>query len=140
MIRTWGVLALVLLLAGCDHVSVLSPYSDGALRSGVYVYDAYSDRGRLVYWGYLELRVDGSGQITGSYRLPRQCTDRWGYEADCVGYVGGRVDRNGSFRFGLDEGWLRSQGVVDRYDEAAGRWETRFLGGGETGTFEMYPR
>lgn len=136
------ILALVftILLAGCDNVRVLAPYSDGALRSGVYVYDAYSNRGRLVYSGYLELRVDGSGRIGGTYRLPRQCTDRRGFEADCTGYLGGRADRDGHFHFGLDEGWLRSQGVVDRYDEAAGRWETRFLGGGETGTFEMYPR
>jgi hypothetical protein len=136
------ILALVLavLLSGCDNVRVLSPSGDGALRSGLYVYDAYSSRGRLVYWGYLDLRVDGSGRISGTYRLPRQCTDRLGYEADCAGYIGGRADRDGGFQFGLDEGWLRSQGVADRYDEAAGRWETRFLGGGETGTFEMYPR
>ncbi len=70
---------------------------------------------------YLELRVDGSGQISGTYRLPRRCTDRWGYErtAPATSVVVWIV-MDISVR--LDEGWLRSQGVVDRYDEAAGRY------------------
>lgn len=134
--------ALFILLAGCDATGVLVPVSRGdfGLWSGQYAYDAYSDWGGIAYWGYLNLRVDTDGRITGTYRLPRQCSDRWGYEVDCAGYIGGRVYDDGSFRFGMDEGWLANRGTADSRGRAAGRWETRLLGGRGAGTFEMFPR
>lgn len=135
--KLWAVLAAVL-LAGCDNVGVLDPVGD-ELRSGVYVYDAYSNRGRLMYSGYLELRVDAGGRISGYYELPDQCTDRFGYRVDCEGHVYGRAYRDGEFELEFDDGWLVNRGVVDRYDEAAGRWEARYDGIREAGSFEMYP-
>lgn len=126
------------LLAGCDNVGVLDPYGD-ELRSGSYEYDAYDDRGQLLYWGYVDVRVDGSGRITGRYLLPDQCSGAFGYRDDCEGFVYGRAYRDGDFEFEFDDGWLWNEGVADRRDEAFGRWEARYNGVREGGRFEMYP-
>lgn len=140
----WG----VLLLAGCD--AVVGPGGIGIgsgggagrwLDSGSYDYAAWSDRGgsRPAWWGYVDLRVERDGRITGSYELPWQCTDSYGYEATCYGRVGGRVYSDGTLRFGFDEGWLAHDGRVNRYSEVTGRWETRLLGYRDTGDFELVP-
>ncbi len=112
----------------------------GGLRSGVYDYEAWTYGRRTSYRGFLDLRIAGDGTLSGSYRLPGQCTDRYGYEADCVGYVGGRVYPDGRVRFGFDEGWLRHEGVADRGSGVTGGWETRILGAFSSGDFEMLPR
>lgn len=131
------------LLAGCGDngfgVVVTGPGGTG-LDSGLYDYEAWTYGRRTAYWGYVDLRVGGDGTLTGSYRLPRQCTDRYGYEADCVGYVGGRVYSDGTVRFGFDEGWLRHDGEANRYSEVVGDWETRILGASSGGSFELLPR
>ncbi|HEV2147742.1 MAG TPA: hypothetical protein VGR37_10100 [Longimicrobiaceae bacterium] len=110
------------------------------LRSGVYDYEAWTYGRRTAYWGFVELRVRGDGTLSGSYRLPRQCLDRFGFEADCVGHVGGRVYADGLVRFGFDEGWLRHEGEADRFGEVFGEWETRLLGASSAGQFELLPR
>ncbi|HEX2191144.1 MAG TPA: hypothetical protein VHG51_19705 [Longimicrobiaceae bacterium] len=136
------VAGLAALLAGCGDGYGVIVGADGrdALRSGVYDYEAWTYDGYTAYWGYVDLRVSGDGTLSGGYRLPRQCVDRYGYEADCVGYVGGRVYSDGRVRFGLDEGWLRHEGDVDRYDEAFGWWEERVLGGSDEGEWELVLR
>src|SRR3712207_5087745 len=110
-------LAAAALLAGCGDNGFIVGVGGGAggLRSGVYDYEAWTYGRRTAYWGYVDLRVAGDGTLTGTYRLPRQCRDSWGYEADCVGYVGGRVYSDGLVRFGFDEGWLRHVGEADRW-------------------------
>lgn len=136
-------LAAAALLAGCgDNGFGVIVGADGAggLRSGVYDYEAWTPGGRTAYWGYVELRVSGDGTLSGSYRLPRQCLDAYGFEADCVGYVGGRAYADGLVRFGLDEGWLRHEGETDRYGDAFGWWETRILGAFSEGEFELVRR
>jgi hypothetical protein len=133
-------IVLALALAGCDAdgVGVVGPGSRNYLVSGSYDYRAWSDRYRdLVWWGEVHLRVDSSGRITGSYRLPRQCSDRFGPGADCVGRIGGRVDRDGFVRLGFDEGWLSHEGWVDRRSDVSGDWWTRILGHGDEGRFEL---
>lgn len=134
--------AAAALLAACGDGYGVIVGSDGrgGLRSGRYDYEAWTYGGYSAYWGYVDLRVAGDGTLSGSYRLPRQCLDRYGYEADCVGYVGGRVYRDGLVRFGFDEGWLRHEGDVDRRGDVFGWWETRILGGSSEGEFELVRR
>ena len=135
------VLGLVLLglVAACDDVGLVAPDArpDHLLPSGTYDYEARDGRGRLAWYGTLRLEVDRDGRIFGSYRLPWQCSDSWGYEADCVGYVGGRVDRGGTVRFGLDEGWLAHEGRVRRDGSATGEWLARLLGYSDRGSWEL---
>jgi hypothetical protein len=138
------VLSGALLLAGCDAgAGVLSPSTDPrrVLPSGLYDYRAWQDgyAGGAVWWGALDLEVYADGEISGYYRLPYQCVDDYGYEADCVGRVGGRVDRDGTVRFGLDEGWLANFGDVQRSSRVTGSWEGRFGGYDGEGTFELVP-
>lgn len=136
-------LAAATLLAACgdNGFSIVVPGgSTGGLRSGVYDYDAWTYGRRTAYWGFVDLRVGVDGALSGTYRLPAQCTDGYGYEADCVGYVGGRVYSDGEVRFGFDEGWLRHDGEANRWSEVAGRWETRILGARSEGSFELLPR
>lgn len=125
-------------LAGCDAGGVLLGGVAGGSRlgSGAYAYDAWSEDGRLAWWGDLQLSVLASGEIRGEYRLPGQCT-AGSVVVDCVGYVGGRVHADGAVRFGLDEGWLRNEGRVLRADEARGDWETRILGYYDEGRWEL---
>lgn len=129
-------------LAACE-LSV-GPLATGAsavgLRPGVYRYTAWPDGGgRAQWWGYLEFEAGAGGAFSGAYRLPEQCVDALGYVADCVGYVGGRVERDVSLRFGLDEGWLSNHGMLRDGSRATGRWETRILGYAGSGTFELEP-
>lgn len=131
------------LLAACDDTGfgvTVPGRAVGGFRSGLYDYEAWTYGRRTAYWGYVDLRVAGDGTLSGSYRLPGQCTDRYGYEADCVGYVGGRAYADGLVRFGFDEGWLRHEGEADRYSEVFGRWETRLLGASSSGDFELLRR
>lgn len=141
--RCLGTTLLAALLAGCDvGVGTLAPGgSSSRLRSGLYEYNAWSDYGGqgAAWWGYLDLDVDYDGTIYGSYRLPDQCSDDWGYAVDCVGRVGGRVNRDGVVRFGLDEGWLANEGVVRKGSRVTGSWETRVLGYRDAGGFELRP-
>lgn len=136
-----GLLA-ALALAACEAAQLVVG-TGGArhdLRSGVYLYTAWSDHTRdVAWWGYFDLRVDLDGRFTGSYRLPRQCRDRVGFGADCAGRVDGRVYRDGTVRFGLDEGWLSHEGALVRRSEVTGRWWTRLLGAVDGGTFELLP-
>lgn len=131
-------------LAGCDAPTVVlgTPGTGGAhLRSGTYVYRAWSDFGGRVEWsGYVDLRVGADGRLTGTYHLPWQCTDRRGFEADCYGRVGGRLHRDGYLQLGFDEGWLSHEGTVDRFSEVRGRWWTRILGYSDSGTFSLVRR
>lgn len=134
---------VMLVLGGCDAgagVGVLGPGSAAShtLPSGLYRYRAWSDASyREIWWGYFDLRVQADGRMSGTYRLPRQCTDSWGWEADCIGHIGGRIHSDGTLRFGLDEGWLSHEGAVNRRSEATGRWWTRILGYTDRGTFEL---
>lgn len=130
----------LLLLAACGDGGTITGAgrAEASLRSGFYEYSAYSDGGYLAWWGTLELAVGSGGALTGYYRLPRQCTDRFGYETDCVGYVGGRVYDDGTLRFGLDEGWLRHFGDVRSSRRAAGDWNSRILGYSDSGRWEIY--
>lgn len=144
--RPAPLLALLLLLAtGCSDVGagIIGSGAGGGrwLDSGFYDYRAWSDfsRGGPVWWGTLEIRVQGGGQISGFYRLPRQCSDAYGFRVDCVGRVGGRILSDGRIRFGLDEGWLAHEGWVDRSSSVTGRWDTRILGYRDAGTFELVP-
>ena len=134
---------LLAALAACEvSVGPLATVGGSAagLRPGVYRYAAWPDGGgRVQWWGYLELEIGAGGALSGVYRLPEQCVDDLGYVADCVGYVGGRVERDGSIRFGLDEGWLINRGTLRKGSRAVGRWETRILGYAGSGTFEMDP-
>lgn len=135
-----GALLLIALLAGCEAADLRlgGPGARIDLLSGSYDYRAWSDRYRdLAWWGYLDLRVDSSGRISGSYQLPRQCVDRFGRGIDCVGRVSGRVYRDGSLDFHLDDGWLRHEGTVDRRSDAFGRWWSRLSGHRDEGTFEL---
>jgi hypothetical protein len=138
-------LALGLALAACDaHFDSLSTTGPGAARlpSGVYVYRAWSDfsaRGP-VWSGHLELRVRLDGSISGSYRLPAQCSDRWGRVADCHGRVHGQLYRDGSLVFDLDDGWLRNEGLVRRHYDATGYWDARLTGYRDSGRFELLLR
>ncbi|MBA2246344.1 MAG: hypothetical protein H0W11_15435 [Gemmatimonadetes bacterium] len=142
-------LLLLLSLAACGDagvgVGVIGPggTSSGqrALLPGLYAYRAWSDysRGGPAWSGYLELRVEAGGVITGFYRLPWQCRDAYRLEVDCVGRVGGRLYNDGTLRFGLDEGWLAHEGRVDRQSRVTGRWDTRILGYRDGGTFELLP-
>ncbi len=142
--RVWMPLVL-LLLGGCEDVAVSIGGPVGASRalfsSGLYSYRAWSDYSHRgpVWWGFVELRVEGGGRITGVYRLPRQCSDAYGLGADCVGRVGGRLYTDGMIRFGFDEGWLSHEGWVDRGSAITGRWESRVLGYQDRGTFELVP-
>jgi hypothetical protein len=138
-------LALGLALAGCevgfDSLSTTGPGA-GQLQSGVYLYRAWSDfsaRGPL-WSGHLDLRVRADGTISGTYRLPGQCGDRFGRLADCVGRVHGQVYRDGSFVFDLDDGWLRNEGIVRRAFEATGYWDVRLTGFRDAGSFELLRR
>lgn len=148
--RPAGTPLLVLLLAltaacGDAGVTVAGPgVGSSAQRSllpGLYAYRAWSDysRGGPVWSGYLELRTEAGGVLTGFYRLPWQCTDAYRLEIDCVGRVGGRVYSDGTLRFGLDEGWLAHDGRIDRLSRVTGRWESRILGYRDGGTFELLP-
>lgn len=144
-LRRLLLLPLLAAAAGCEVGDVIFDPEGGTggarLTSGSYSYRAWSDgRHGEAWWGYLELRVASDGRISGSYRLPWQCTDRWRREVDCVGQVGGRLYRDGSLRFGLDEGWLSHEGNANRYSEVTGRWWTRILGHSDAGTFELRPR
>lgn len=133
--------AALLPVAGCEVGYGLGP--DRAwLQSGLYLYEAWSHHGGrdAAWWGYLELRVDHDGAVYGSYRLPDQCQDDFGYLVDCVGRVGGRVYRDGTLRFGLDEGWLANRGEVRYGDFASGRWNSRLLGYRDGGRFELTAR
>lgn len=138
-------LGLVLSIAGCDGYGrgVFGPGGGDytTLHSGSYDYRAWSDYGSRgpVWWGYLELRVERGGEITGSYELPRQCVDAYGYEVTCYGRVGGRVYRDGTLRFGFGEGWLAHDGSANRRSEVTGRWDSRILGYRDEGTFELIP-
>jgi hypothetical protein len=139
-------LAALLSVSACDVAlgGIVAPgaIAQRRLGSGTYLYQAWSDRGGYgpAWWGYLELETRSDGAVIGVYRLPRQCVDDYGFEADCVGRVGGRVDPDGTLRFGLDEGWLRNQGAVRPGWRASGSWETRILGYRDAGTFELSPR
>lgn len=139
--RALTLLPLLLALAACDAGGIYDPGYGGSryLRSGLYQYDTWSEDGRHAWWGTLDIDVYGDGEIRGTYRLPLQCEDAYGYLVDCVGRVGGRVYSDGEIRFGLDEGWLRNEGGVNRYSEAGGFWETRILGYYDTGDFELVP-
>jgi hypothetical protein len=142
-VRTGSFVALagmLVLLAACDADRVVlgTGGSGATLRSGPYEYDAWSSRHRdLAWWGTIDLRVHADGVITGTYRLPRQCSDRVGPGVDCYGRVGGRVYRDGTVRFGLDEGWLSHDGYVSRRSLVRGSWWTRLLGRTDDGTFEL---
>lgn len=130
---------LLLVLAGCGDVGVVTPVgrSEPQLRSGLYEYTAWSRYGDVQYRGALSLEIGRDGRIDGRYRLPGQCADRFGYEADCVGYVGGRIYESGELRFGLDEGWLRHFGEVRNSFRATGDWESRLLGYSDRGAWEL---
>lgn len=140
-----GVLLLLLFAAGCSDVGVAVVGAGGGaqrwLQPGSYTYRAWSDfsRGGVAWSGYLDLRIEAGGVVSGFYRLPRQCTDAYGLLLDCVGRVGGRIYSDGLLRFGLDEGWLSHEGWVDRRSRATGRWESRILGYRDSGTFELVP-
>lgn len=136
-IAAWA--GLVLLAAGCGDAGLVTATErpDRLLRSGVYEYNAWSTAGGFDWWGTLDLEVSRDGRISGYYRLPRQCTDRYGYAVDCTGYVGGRVYQNGELRFGLDEGWLRHFGEVRSRYRAAGDWDSRILGFSDFGRWEI---
>lgn len=139
-----AVLAASLLLAGCgDGYGILTPGEDARdrLRPGLYYYRAWSDFGGYgaAWEGYLDLRVDFDGSIYGSYRLPHQCVDVYGYAADCVGRIGGRTYRDGTVRFGFDEGWLANRGTLRGRSRVAGHWDSRLLGYSDSGTFELVP-
>jgi hypothetical protein len=142
-LRVGGLLGLVitmLLLASCDDRGFGVGVGGGTttLRSGVYDYDAWSDRHRdLAWWGTMDLRVHSDGTISGTYRLPRQCSDRYGPGTDCFGRIGGRLFRDGTVRLGLDEGWLSHDGYVSRRNLVRGSWWTRLLGASDSGTFEL---
>lgn len=126
-------------LAACDAAGgvLLGGTVGGAqLGSGAYAYDSWSEDGELAWWGDLQLSVLASGEIRGEYRLPGQCT-AGSVVVDCVGYVGGRVQADGTVRFGLDEGWLRNEGRVLRASLARGEWETRILGYYDQGRWEL---
>ena len=132
-------LGSVVALAGCEiGTGVLDPRE--GLSSGYYRYEAWSDVGGRdpAWWGYLDLEVDYDGTIYGTYRLPNQCED-YRYLVDCRGRVSGRVYRDGTIRFGFDEGWIANHGRVLRGDEAVGEWDTRLLGYRDRGDFELYP-
>lgn len=126
-------------LAACEGVGGLDPYGS-ELDSGRYRYEAFSDGGGRgpSWWGYLDVEVDYDGRIYGHYRLPGQCEDDWGYLVDCVGRLAGRSYRDGTVRFGLDEGWLENRGRVRRGDEVTGEYNTRLLGYRDRGEFEMW--
>ncbi len=145
-----GVTLLVLLLllaAGCGDggmVVIGTGTASGAahsLRPGIYTYRAWSDhsRGGPVWSGYLDLRTEAGDRLTGHYHLPWHCSDAYGFTVDCVGWVGGRIERDGAVRFGLDEGWLVHEGWIGRDGRITGRWESRILGYRDTGTFELVP-
>lgn len=140
VLRALAVLPL-LALAACDAGSILDPggYGSYRLRSGRYQYDTWSRDGTHAWWGTLDLSVRSDGEIQGTYRLPLQCEDAYGYLVDCYGRVGGRVYSDGTIRFGLDEGWLRNEGDLHRYSEVSGFWETRMLGYYDDGDFELVP-
>jgi hypothetical protein len=141
--RRIGVVAALLLLpllASCEGIDLRlgGPGTRFDLVSGSYDYSARSDRfGDLAWWGQLDLRVDRSGRISGSYRLPRQCTDRFRRVVDCVGRVHGRVHRDGFVTFDLDDGWLRHEGVVTRRSDVFGDWWSRLVGDRDEGRFEL---
>jgi hypothetical protein len=144
--RRIGGLATVILaalFAGCEAAEIRlgGPDVRFELVSGSYEYSAWSDRYRdLAWWGRLELRVDASGRITGSYRLPRQCEDRFRRGIDCAGHVSGRVYRDGRLHFRLDDGWLDHEGTVTRRSDVFGRWWTRLVGHRDDGRFELLLR
>jgi hypothetical protein len=136
--------AVVALLAACDAngFRVVGPASAArALVSGSYDYTAWSHaHGDVAWWGIVDLRVESGGRVSGTYFLPRQCSDRFGPGADCVGHVGGRVFRDGEFTFGFDEGWLSHEGAVSRRSDVTGHWWTRILGFRDDGVFELRRR
>lgn len=144
ILRRWSLLLLLVLLSGCGDAGVIVPgagTTQRLLRSGAYDYRAWSDYGGRgpAWWGYLNLQIGAGGEISGTYELPRQCTDAYGYEATCYGRVGGRIYSDGTLRFGLDEGWLSHEGAVGRRSEATGRWHARVLGYRDVGTFDLVP-
>lgn len=130
------VLAALLLVVGCDAYGPVGPGHRDLLRSGRYSYDSWTTRGFDAWWGYLDLRVSLTGTVRGEYRLPRQCTDAFGYLVDCVGYLSGRVYSDGRVRFDFDDGWLRHEGEVSRYSEVFGYWDSYGYGSGD---FELLP-
>jgi hypothetical protein len=140
-LRLLGFVAALLFVGGCDGQGFGVGIGGGGasqLRSGLYEYDAWSDRYRdLAWWGTFDLRVHSDGALTGTYRLPRQCSDRYGPGADCFGRIGGRVHRDGTVRLGLDEGWISHDGYVSRRSLIRGSWWTRLLGASDEGTFEL---
>jgi hypothetical protein len=131
--------AALALLGGCDVDGVLVPDRRESLRSGLYAYSTWTETGRPAWWGHVDVRVELDGSIRGSYRLPRQCSNAYGFAVDCIGHVGGRVYPDGRVRFGFDEGWLRHQGEVHPFSEVSGRWDTRLLGASASGEFELLP-
>lgn len=134
------VLVLLVLVTGCDGGRVIlgSGGTASLLRSGLYDYTAWSDVHRdVAWWGTFDLRVHSDGSISGTYRLPRQCSDHFGPGADCVGRIGGRTYRAGTIRLGLDEGWLSHDGAVHRGSTVTGIWWSRLLGHRDDGTFEL---
>ncbi len=140
VIPLYGLLTAGLaLLSGCDAGVILSADRRESLRSGLYSYSTWTEAGRPAWWGRVDVRVEFDGTIRGSYRLPRQCRDGYGFVVDCIGHVGGRVYPDGRVRFGFDEGWLRHQGEVTRYSEVSGYWDTRILGTYGSGEFELLP-
>lgn len=138
-LRTAAALCLAL-LGGCDAAGLLAPDYRHYLRPGLYTYDSWTEWEQPAWWGYVEIQVDSfDGTVRGSYRLPEQCTDGYGWVVDCVGRVAGRVYADGTLHLGFDEGWLRQRGEVDRYSEVHGSWDTRLLGVYESGRFELLP-
>ena len=140
MRRLAFIAALAAPLTGCDLGYGILSASGNVLDSGVYEYEAWSDlRGRgPSWWGVLDIQVDYDGRIYGSYLLPEQC-DEGRYLVDCRGRIGGRAYRDGTIRFGFDEGWISNRGRIRQREEAQGDWDTRLLGYRDGGRFEMWP-
>lgn len=134
-------LASVLVLSACDAAGgVLVPGDRGDyLDPGLYEFQTWSYGGSPLWWGDVDLRVTYGGDVTGTYLLPDQCSDSYGYTVDCYGYVYGRVYDDGTVRLDFDEGWMRLDAVVDRYSQLDGTWNARFVGYSGSGRFELLP-
>lgn len=134
-----GALAAALTLSACEFGGAVPTQPDARLASGLYDYRAWSDfdtRGPA-WEGTIRLWVETAGRVRGEYRLPGQCRDGFGRLTDCVGRIGGRLERSGRLSFGLDEGWLRNRGVVQTRQRVTGAWDANLVGYADEGTFEL---